>query len=514
MSVSQRIIKNTFYLYTRMIVSILVNIFTTRVLLTALGASDYGLYNVVGGSIAMLGFITASMSGATQRFLSYAEGKGDKERIKEIFVNSLIVHYGIALITVLLLIFSGFILFNGVLNIPEGRKVAALFIYCCMIFSTIFSIIVVPYDASLNAHENMRFYSLIGISDILFKFIIAVGIYYWHSDRLILYSILMAVESWLVRVIILQYCKAQYEECQNICYREYHDKQRILEMVSFAGWNLLESISNMIAFYGMGIVANHFFGTEINAALGITFQLSGVLMGVSLSLMNSITPVLVKKEGGHKRNEVIEMCIVGCKFSYLLLLFVCLPIIFYIDDLLNIWLTKVPLWTEIFCRIFLISNLLEQFTRLLYQAILAQGNIREYNIIRSMANVISLIASVLMFTIGNFSPYWVLLNWMLWRAMIGGMINIYYANLNLGLPVVSFFKRVICTCLVVTLAFFVLDALLFWWKFEYEINVVIVFSLSFIVAIPIYWYVGVTQREKKKILQFLYKKSPIGNITE
>ena len=143
MSVSQRIIKNTFYLYTRMIVSILVNIFTTRVLLTALGASDYGLYNVVGGSIAMLGFITASMSGATQRFLSYAEGKGDKERIKEIFVNSLIVHYGIALITVLLLIFSGFILFNGVLNIPEGRKVAALFIYCCMIFF---------YNSSYNSY--------------------------------------------------------------------------------------------------------------------------------------------------------------------------------------------------------------------------------------------------------------------------------------------------------------------------------------------------------------------------
>ena len=156
MSTSQRVIKNTLWLYLRMGTSILVNIFTTRILLQALGASDYGLYNVVGGAISILGFLTASMSSSTQRFISYAEGEGNLDDVKEIFNNALAAHYGVALISGFILALSGFIFFNGVLNIPEGRETVAITIYLCMIISTVFSITVVPYDALLNAHENMK----------------------------------------------------------------------------------------------------------------------------------------------------------------------------------------------------------------------------------------------------------------------------------------------------------------------------------------------------------------------
>ena len=169
MSTVKRVFKNTMFLYLRMLISIVFSFFTTRILLQALGVSDFGLYNVIAGSVAMLGFFSASMSSATQRFLSFAEGEGEIEKIKDIFANSVFLHRIIALVVTLFLVSIGFILFNGALSIPNGRFVVAISVYGCMIISTIYAITIAPYDAVLNARENMRIYSFLGIFDVFAK---------------------------------------------------------------------------------------------------------------------------------------------------------------------------------------------------------------------------------------------------------------------------------------------------------------------------------------------------------
>lgn len=503
MSTAQRVIKNTIWLYARMAASILVNIFTTRILLQALGASDYGLYNVVGGAITMLGFLTASMSTATQRFISYAEGQGDRDRIKEIFNNAQLVHYGVAAVTALLLIAAAFVFFNGVLNIPEGRETVAMGVYTCMVFSTVFSITIVPYDALLNAHENMRFYSIAGICDVLFKFVIALIVMYADTERLMLYAILMATESWLLRAITKYYCTRHYEESRHTEIRRYYNKNTVKQITSFAGWNLANLATLMFSMYGINLVVNHYFGTELNAALGIATQLSGVLMGVSMNMIKAITPVLVKKEGGHKRDQMLEISYVSCRFSFLLFSFFCLPVMFCIYPILDLWLHTVPEWTAIFCQLMLISTLVDQITVFLFQSLQAEGNIKQYSIVKSIINLLPIATSITMFAISpTLAPYWALVNVIIGKGILGGATNLYYCRRNIGLSIKNFTYKTIFPCISVTIITIVIGYLITLLGINWFLSLIILF----IASIPTYWGIGLSKNEQKVALSLITRK--------
>lgn len=504
MSTSQRVIRNTLFLYIRMAVSILVNIFTTRLLLEALGTSDYGLYNVVGGAIAMMGFLTASMSSATQRFINYAEGEGNVEKVKEIFNNAQILHYGLALISIILLVSVGGIFFNGVLNIPSGREMVAIFVYGCLVFSTVFSIIIVPYDAVLNAHENMKIYSIIGIIDVLLKLGIAFVVYSYSSDKLILYATSMALESWLLRLITQTYCKKHYYECRKSELKKYYAKDTIRSMTSFAGWNMVNVTCGMVSLYGMNLIVNHFFDTKVNAALGIATQLSGVLMAVSMNMLKALTPVLVKQEGQHNRKQVLNLTYLGCKFSFLLFSIFCIPVLFYLTPILRLWLHNVPEWTDIFCGLLITGTLIEQLTIFIHQAISAQGEIREYSIVKGFIYLCPIVSSIIMYLLDDFSPYWVLLNWILYKIIIGGAINIYYGHKKVGISLRQFTWKVLIPCFTVL----ILTGILAIGIHLLLINKLwLVNLLLFIIlSIPIYYFFGLDSKEKKIICEYIKNK--------
>lgn len=493
MSTSQRVVKNTFFLYIRMGASILVNIFTTRILLEALGTSDYGLYNVVGGAIAMLGFVSASMSTATQRFLSYAEGEGERDKIKKIFNNTILIHRGIAALTIVILSICGIFFFNGILNIPPDKETVALVIYGCMLFSAVYSITVAPFDAVLNSHENMLYYSLLGIGDVVCKLLIAIAILYCDIERLIVYAVLMALEAWLLRLITQAYCRKHYEECHKIEIRRYLDKKTIREMTSFAGWNMTNVATGMISLFGMNIVINHYFGTHLNAAMGVATQLSGVLMGVSMNMIKAVTPVLVKKEGGQQREQMLEVAYIGCKYSYLLFSFLCIPVLFFMPFILDLWLVEVPEWTSVFCVILIISTLLDQLTVFLYQAISAEGHIRNYNVVRSITNILPIVISVMMFSLSDFPPYWVLINWIVGKGLIGGITNVYFSKHNIGMSVKDFIKKVFLPCVRITS----IMAVVCWGIVQLEFNNLCLLAFSFTASIPFYWIFALSRQEKE-----------------
>ena len=223
MSVANRVIKNTIWLYIKVGVQLFTTLWATRIILNTLGASDFGIFNIAGGAIAMLGFLNASMAVATQRFMSYSEGEGDAEKQKKIFNVGILMHLAIALIMILTLVILAFVFFNGLLSIPPGREYAAYCVYASLIVSTVFTIISVPYDAVINAHENMRFYAIVGIIQAVLKLLIAFACIYVTYDKLITYGILMAIIPGINLVIIASYCHKKYDEC-TINVHKYYDK--------------------------------------------------------------------------------------------------------------------------------------------------------------------------------------------------------------------------------------------------------------------------------------------------
>lgn len=293
--IANRVLKNSGYLYFSMGLSMFVSLYSTRLILNALGSSDFGIFCIIGGAIGMLGFLNAAMSTTTQRFINYAEGEGKPEKQKSIFTVSISIHFLLSLIMIVIFEIAYLFFFDGILNIPSERVSSAKWIYQLMLLSTVLTIQTVPYNAIINAHENMRYLSIIGIFQTLMKLIIALIVVHVYTDKLILYGILTTFVSFIFMIILRIYCHQNYSECQ-FCIRKYYNKKLMREMTSFAGWGFINSSSSMFAQYGMGIILNSFFGTILSAAQGIANQISGQLMVFSRTMLTVINPIIGKKQ--------------------------------------------------------------------------------------------------------------------------------------------------------------------------------------------------------------------------
>lgn len=336
-SVANRVIKNTGFLYAKMGITMFISLYTTRLILNSLGASDFGIFNIVGGAIAMLGFLNAAMASATQRFMSYSEGEGDKEKQKSIFNVSFILHLGISFVVGIALLIAGYFFFNGILNIPPDRVFAAKIVYGSLIVSTMFTVMTVPYDAAMNAHENMKYYAIVGIFESLLKLAVAFACVYTSSDKLIVYGSLMACVPLITLSIMRIYCHRHYEECI-IAPRKYWQKDLMKKMTSFAGWNFFSSSVTMISGYGQGIILNNFFGTVLNAAQGIALQINGQLQVLSSNMLKAVNPILGKSVGAHNTELLIKSTILGAKYAAALYSLVAIPLFIKAPYILEIWL--------------------------------------------------------------------------------------------------------------------------------------------------------------------------------
>lgn len=501
MANTSKVFSNTIYLYIKMVLSIAVNIFTTSILLRALGETDYGIYSVVGGAISMMGFISGSMSGMVQRYLNVTEGTGDFDKVKRIFSNAVLIHNGLAIIAFIVFAFFGIFFFWFMLNVPPDRYSSAIIVYLCLVISTVFSITIAPYDGVLNAHENMKVFSAIGIIDVLLRFIIALCILVVDIDKLILFAILMAIEAWLLRYITKIYCSRKYSETQIDSFYSLYDKTLVKEMIGFAGWNLLNISTSMITLYSMNIIINHYYGTTYNAAMGIATQLTGVLMAFSLNMQKTLTPVMMKSEGAHDREAVISLTCTGSKFAYLIFAFWGIPIFFFIDYILNIWLHQVPYYTNVYCRLLIISILLEQYFVFLNQTIQAEGTVKKYNIWRAFFNMVPIPLSILLCSQGVDSS-WVIISRIVFFVIIGGIINVYFCCLNLGLNARYYVKTTIFPTILPTI-FIILFGLVH--NITNKVPALLMFALMLLFSAISLYIFALTKQEKIKLHSILRK---------
>ena len=437
-STAGRIIKNTGWLYAKMAVTMFISLWVTRLILGALGATDFGIYGIVGGAIAMLGFLNNAMAGATQRFMNYAEGAGDAHRKTEIFNVSVVIHWGVALTVALVLTLAAFIFFNGVLNIPDDRLSAAYVAYACLIVSTVATIISVPYDAVLNAHENMRYYAFVGVLESLLKLAVAYACVFATSDKLIVYSLLMMLIPITSRTIMQTYCTRHYAECR-LAPRRHWSRQTAEEMGRFAGWNFLGSITSLLGNYGMGLVLNHFFGAALNAAQSVAGQVNGQLMVCSNNMIKAVNPVISKSEGAGERRQMIVRATTANKFSFGMLAILAIPVILEARYLLEVWLVTLPDWVVVFTALALTRALIEQLTISYGSAINAEGHVAAYNKVRSINNLLPLVAVTLLF-MGGASPVWLYLTGIAFSGIIGGAACVYFMHRNCGMNYHYFVK--------------------------------------------------------------------------
>lgn len=493
MQAAHRVAKNTGILYIRMAITVFISLYATRLVLAALGVEDFGIFNVVGGAIAMLTFLNNAMTTATQRFMSYAEGEGNTEKQKNIFNVSMVLHLVTAVLVVLILEIAGYFLFNGILKIQPDRMEAAKMIYHFLVVSTFFTIVSVPYDAVINAHENMFMVAILGIIEAVIKLGIAIYITYATSDKLIIYGLLMAILSIFLLILRQIYCHRKYNEVE-INFRKYYSKPLFKEMTGFAGWSFLGASSSMIGFYGQGLVLNMFFGTLVNAAQGIANQISGQLGAFTSTLLKAITPMIVKSEGAGNRDLMLKATVVGSKLSFFLLLFFVIPFLVETEYILNIWLKNVPEYAVIFCRLFLIQNLISQMYNTLSTSITAIGKIKQIQIANSVFNVLNILIVYFLFKSG-FTPeynYYVFII----LAIITLIINIYYINIYCGLPRDYFIKRVILPDIFVFVILICIGFIPLLFLMPSIGRLIIVISITTLSFLASVWIIGFSESEK------------------
>lgn len=500
MSTSGRVLKNTTFLYLRLGISLFVSLWTTRIVLNALGVDDFGIYNLVGGIIALLGFLNATLSSATQRYLNYAEGQKNVEEQLKIFNNSFLLHLMLAFLLVACFIILGIICFNDVLKIPSGRIFSAKIVYLCMVVSTILSIMNVPYEASINAHENMVFYAYIGIFEVLAKLGIAYSISIVSADKLIVYALLMTIVPIITFILMRLYCSRKYRECK-ISLKRYIDKNILKDLGKFAGWNFMSSATGIMTQYGFNIVINHFFGVVLNAAQGIASQVSGVLVNVSSNALKALNPIIVKSESINQHDKMIYVSLLGCRITFLIFIALSFLLVVGMEHILTWWLKTVPEWAVLFCQLQLVRICIEMLTLSLSSSIMAYGDIKNYNIYRSIINLTPLITSVILFQY-NFAPYWIYINWILGWSVLGGIINVVYAHKKVSLAYSHYIKIVLLPSLKVLILPVFIVVLCHYLVTQLYLQIIITFA-SWSLLLILCWKYLLFMSEKQQIKAFL-----------
>lgn len=460
MSTAKRVITNTSYLYLKMGITVFISLYTTRLILNSLGASDFGIFNIIGGAIGMLGFLNSTLANATQRFISYAEGKGSYIEKCKIFNISLIIHSLIAGLTAIILIGVMYPLFDGILNIEANRIFAAKIVYLSLVFSTVFTIINVPYDAVINSHENMLYYSIVGIFEAVLKLAVAFACVYTSADKLILYGVLMAIIPVVTLSIMVIYCHKCYEECR-FQPKKYFDIYLVKQIASFSGWNLLTAVSSLFSAQGIGIVLNHFFGTVLNASQGVAQQINGQLSSFATNMLRALNPVIQKKAGSNEDDQMNRITIAGCKFSTYLVLLFAIPFILEMPYILKIWLKNVPEWATLFCILQLFQTIICQMASSAATGVYAKGDIKGYAVYKSLMNFSPIVITYIAFKLGG-SPIWLYLPMIIVWSIGGDIVIIWYAHIKCHLSIKDYFKNVIIPISAVTISMLAFGVIILW----------------------------------------------------
>ena len=395
---SKRIARNTLLLYVRMLLLLFIGLFTSRVVLAALGETDYGVYNAVGGMVTVFTFLTVSISSAMSRFLAFELGNGgDAIRMRKLFSAGIAIQLVFALVLVILAETAGLWFLHHRMNIPDGRMGAAEIVLQCSLVALVIQLLAIPYNAAIIAREKMSAFAFISLLEAGLKLAVALMVKYCLNDRLVLYAFLMAAVALVVRMSYGYYCRRHFPESRG---KLIVDRSLLREIFSFSGWNFFGSSSYVLNTQGVTILVNVFFGVALNAARGVALQIENIAKQFVSNFLTAINPQITKSWASGNRDYCFSLVAKGVKFSLLVILAFFLPLYFEAECALDLWLAKVPAHSADFVRLALVGLLVDMVGNPLLTLILATGKVRNYYLLTGLTSYLCLPLAWLAFKLG------------------------------------------------------------------------------------------------------------------
>lgn len=495
-----RMARNTMFMYIRMIIVLLIGLYSSRILLATLGVEDYGTYNLVGSVVSMVSMLQTLFMASTKRFITYELGKRDYERLNIIFNMSIIINLVVSLIFVIFVEILGWWFFTYEINIDPSKFSAAKWVFQISVLSSVIMIMTSPFDALVIAHERMGFYAFTAVLNSILKLIIIFLIPLFHSENVVVYATLLLVVSCIIRFINSVYCKVNFSECR---YKFCWDKTIFKNMLSFSGWSLLGGTSTALTQNGLNMIFNVFGGTSVNAARAIAYQVDAVVRNFFNNITIVVAPYGVKSYASGNKEGMFNMFFFSSKILFVSCFCIIIPICYATSPILNLWLTKVPEYTVGFVQLVLlwsIFNTIHGPINTLYSAV---GNIKVYKIVEFIIHLLPLLSSYILLKNGA----------TLYMAFVSGVffeiidiiVILILARKVVGLSLRQYIKEMLpllsISFLLVGFGYFLCT--------KYIGNYVYSFIMAFLVDIIIVlvlWFVSFSARERGYIRSILKVK--------
>lgn len=491
------IVKNTLMLYCRTLIVMIVALYTSRIVLQTLGISDYGLYNVVGGMVALFTFLDSTLALGTQRFLSYALGKSDVEKMTEVFSTALYLHALLSVFFFIIAEIGGICFLYFLLQIPEGRMNAAFWVYQFSVIATIASILQVPFQSAIISHEKMNIYAYVSIYNAIMKLIIVYLIQVMEQDKLIMYAFFILLVQLSTTLVNIHYCYKYFNESHHL--RKFN-RTVFREIASFSGWSIFGSAAFAFQGQGVNMLLNIFFGTVVNAARGIAFQVNSIVLNFVNNFQTAVNPQIVKLYASGKKKELINLVTNSSQYSAYLMLILSIPCYIEIEFLLNVWLGDYPEYAPIFIRITIIQSLIQTITRPLVTTIHAIGKMKAVNLSSGIVLLLILPCSYILLKLGK-SPVMVLwINIIPWVLHL--FLELFWLSKYIEFPVTYYLRRVHCKILPMTIILFLFPYLIRQLlPFESWQGLMATIISSFIFSTIVIGYWGISKQLRQKLLQ-------------
>lgn len=498
---NKRIAVNTVISYVRLLAIMAMSLFSTRYILSALGETDFGIYNLIAGVVFLFSFIANTMATTTQRFISFTMGKEkETEIIGNVFYNSLALHVFIAIAVAVTVQIGGTLVISHLLEIPADKISDAYFVLATVTIGIVGTVITVPFEAVLMAHENILFVSLCQLFNAIIKFGIAIAVMFIESERLKCYAVLIASIPYIQLCAEWIYCNRHYAETR-FSIKKITDFSIIKHIGAFAGWVMIGTTCSTIRNQGSSILLNMFFGVVINAANGIATQVNGVLMQFSSSITTAIRPQLIKSAGEGDQERMLSLTYVACKYPLILTGLLAVPLIVAMPTVLNIWLTEVPAYTVTFCRLLLLSAILNQSTIGMTAALEAYGKVKLVHFFIGLSFLLVIPAAYVL--LKNGYPPESVIQCIVINETLAAFLRLLFARMQLGISVSRFIKEIGIRCFVMISISSIIDYFCwiyfpknFWGLIMIGVTTLAVFSL-------LTYFIGLNKSERYKVASVL-----------
>ena len=486
---------------------LVINLYTSRVVLQILGVTDYGVFNAVGGIVSLFSLLSSALTNSIMRFMSFELGKDNIEKQRQVFTTSINVMIAFSIVVLILGESIGLWFLNSKMVIPEGRIIAANWVLQGTLLIFIINLISIPYNASIIAHERMGAFAYISIVEALLKLLLIFSLYLLDFDKLISYTCLLVVVAFVIRFIYGYYCKKRFEECS---YAFSFDMQFFKEIIGFAGWNFLGRGARVINEQGVNLLMNVFFGVYVNAARGIAVQVQGAVVQFVTNFTTALNPQIIKSYSDNNLGIMHNLIYRGAKLSYFLMLILSLPLCFETGMILKIWLGQVPEYAEIFVRFTLIAATIDVINGTIITGLHATGNLKKCMSIIGAVEIMCFVLTYLAFIIGMPPVSAYIVHILVYMFLT--FLRVYLIKDYIGMKFTEYLSQVFSRLLIVTCISIILPLIISIFMSDGILRLFLLPLFSILWTILSIFIFGLTQNEKGWIINILRNKLRLNSV--